>query len=933
MLAAVLILHMPACGQIAYAAHAEYQRVKSISGSSEEPTALQLPRSSAGTVLPLEVAANGRTPSFWQTTPSGTGGTQDSYRVKGVCLAPYSAELMYTESPSCKQLWASHIHRELATTIIRNESDLLQAQLGAEISAQKWEQNALDLGNSVVAILGSPTAAMVKKNYLMESGKHIASALLIDGTKPSVAAKAVDTVANIVMTRLEYMATGPIGVTGAIQPGLDLAKAILATYGQFQLDRIIEEFNNLHVTREYLWLYYHFGMDDGAVARKYGLAEGASVERIIRAIGEKEVGKNTLFDRKFHVEHVVSEIKGYKDLIGLFLRRCRENGCGLPDVDVVKGLVYKEMEGGCAGSDVMVGRREPVDEGLSNGVMAELRIAAKCVVSLGGCRAGTAGKRTMQVEVFIRRAPSGWEYQGVPRGEEDASSGGKYTMIEEWAQKLCSVKGGDGVGSGELGVDSEGGGTIAALMIDRSGSMEGEKVTKAKEGARAFVSAMEPSSRIAVTSFSATARTDAPLASQEEIQRDVGGTLDAIGPGTVTNVGEGLAQGYKELESGASASGRFGMLLSDGKNNRGEWQGTAERFAERGWPVFTIGYGEDADTETLHTIASMTEGIYWSAAKQDIVDAYWQITQQMRDGSVVLSTNDVLGPGEKLAHQVRVSRDAERLAVQSSWQGSRLRTTLRGPGGQRVGERQLRGEAGNYDAGDTFELLEVEHPAAGEWEVRIRWQEPPQRPEQVNVSVAEETDVMANVFGLEPEYRRGEPVDLDVQFLEATSGRRRPLHGVDAEVEVQKPGGPRINRMIQARSSNWRMYKHVMESATREVDVFDDGAHDDYRPGDGVYGGRFTETDENGIYIVTARLEGRKQDGRRVRRTVKASFQVGPIHNNRVTTSQVLGYRELVEERAGPLSEEKAKRQDPRKAIQRERGDPLSNIERLMQGQ
>ena len=89
---------------------------------------------------------------------------------------------------------------------------------------------------------------------------------------------------------------------------------------------------------------------------------------------------------------------------------------------------------------------------------------------------------------------------------------------------------------------------------------------------------------------------------------------------------------------------------------------------------------------------------------------------------------------------------------------------------------------------------------------------------------------------------------------------------------------------------------------------------------------------ENGAYLVFAIITGQKRTGRRIRRTLIASFQVGPIAQNPVTTAQVLEVRDLLEDRTDPSEVIEALQSDPLAAIKGSQSDPLDAINKLRQG-
>ena len=228
-------------------------------------------------------------------------------------------------------------------------------------------------------------------------------------------------------------------------------------------------------------------------------------------------------------------------------------------------------------------------------------------------------------------------------------------------------------------------------------------------------------------------------------------------------------------------------------------------------------------------------------------------------------------------------------------------------------------------------MFEVANPQAGEWKLDISWAEPPPAPEQVNIAVSEKSNVFANLLGFRSEYKIGEPVIINVQAAEVIGDMdKTPLKNSSVKIQVQKPG-PQMIQMVQAQSSNWTMYKEVMLDVTRSLTLSDDGAHSDYNAGDGIFGDSFTETDKNGAYLVTAIITGEKANGEKVEKKLQGSFQVGPISQNPVTTSQVLQYMNQAKPHINnqtPYSSEVM--EQPKKNIEQMQGDPLDNIDKIL---
>jgi hypothetical protein len=187
-------------------------------------------------------------------------------------------------------------------------------------------------------------------------------------------------------------------------------------------------------------------------------------------------------------------------------------------------------------------------------------------------------------------------------------------------------------------------------------------------------------------------------------------------------------------------------------------------------------------------------------------------------------------------------------------------------------------------------MLELKQPEPGQWTVEANWAIPPTAPEQVNITVSEKTDVFVRTHGLRPHYKIGEPVHFNVDAMEVVGSKKQPLLNASVQITLQKPEESLI-QLVRAQSSNWVMFKDIVVDTSRDIDMFDDGAHDDHEAGDGIFAGTFTETDKNGPFVYTVKVNGQHRDGREVERLITGSFQVGSILQNPVSASEVMTYQ------------------------------------------
>lgn len=479
----------------------------------------------------------------------------------------------------------------------------------------------------------------------------------------------------------------------------------------------------------------------------------------------------------------------------------------------------------------------------------------------------------------------------------------------------------------------------SALVLDRSSSMleaaraGGTKMDRAKEAARAYIKGLTSSDAASISTFSEVGATELPMQEVAAAVSALDRVLNGIQPVGRTNIGAGLEQAYVQLGKNLATQGRVALLLSDGVNNVGSWNMIVNEFHAKHWPIYTVGFGANADTKALQDIAMKTGGRFSPTEDQDIVSTYQQISNYVQKKLTLVRATDILPPGASLEYPFTANPKTDQLAVQTSWQGSRLRTTLVSPKGLTIVDEQSKHRGGRYEIGKTYATMELPNPEPGDWTIRVDWAVPPPIAEQVFISVSEKSKVTAGILAFKPQYQPQEAVAVTVDVAEVSGASRIPLVGAKVEVQIQKPG-QKLTEFVHARSSNWVVYKEIVNDLTRKLTLLDDGGHSDYLASDGVYGGLFQETEKPGSYLVTATIKGKGKNGQEIRSTLHATFQVGPIENNQITNSEAFRYSRLAEGDAMRAVKEKlgtgATRYQSSDTLDRLKGDAAQEIERLM---
>lgn len=164
-----------------------------------------------------------------------------------------------------------------------------------------------------------------------------------------------------------------------------------------------------------------------------------------------------------------------------------------------------------------------------------------------------------------------------------------------------------------------------ALVLDKSGSMNGAKVELAKEAARRVVDILKDRDFIAVVTFDSGFHWNVPMTRCIEKPRIV----DAIGriaAGGGTFMYPALEQAYQELRK-APAKLKHMIVLTDGQTNPADHDSLLRRMTSERITVSSVGIGEGADRALLERIAKLGNGRhYFTTDFQNIPQIFVQET-------------------------------------------------------------------------------------------------------------------------------------------------------------------------------------------------------------------------------------------------------------------------------------------------------------------
>lgn len=157
------------------------------------------------------------------------------------------------------------------------------------------------------------------------------------------------------------------------------------------------------------------------------------------------------------------------------------------------------------------------------------------------------------------------------------------------------------------------------LVIDRSGSMEGEKLAMARSAARAAVRLLSPRDQVGIVAFDDKTWVISELqaaANQGRLADQIAG----LQPGGGTSMYPAMEMAAEMLDS-AAARLKHVIMLTDGISNSGDFEGLAARMSASGTTVSVVAVGEEdaTDIRLLTSIARTGRGRFYHAEDPALV--------------------------------------------------------------------------------------------------------------------------------------------------------------------------------------------------------------------------------------------------------------------------------------------------------------------------
>ena len=170
-----------------------------------------------------------------------------------------------------------------------------------------------------------------------------------------------------------------------------------------------------------------------------------------------------------------------------------------------------------------------------------------------------------------------------------------------------------------------------ALVLDRSGSMQGEKLRYVQQAARHVLSMLDERDRVAVVAYDDTVDIISRSALLTSTRRDeLVRRIDALRPGGWTDLSSGWLVGCREVADHLSGEGiGRALLLTDGMANRGitdieELTHHARELRQRGVATSTFGVGLDFSEQLLEAMAEQGGGHFYYIERPDQIPGMFE---------------------------------------------------------------------------------------------------------------------------------------------------------------------------------------------------------------------------------------------------------------------------------------------------------------------
>lgn len=220
----------------------------------------------------------------------------------------------------------------------------------------------------------------------------------------------------------------------------------------------------------------------------------------------------------------------------------------------------------------------------------------ECMILSNVAATDLNSKQMMVTSTYVRDLGGGFIMLG---GEQSFGLGGYYKSVLEDILPVRS----------DFEKEKEKPSLAMVLVIDKSGSMDGDRIEMAKSAAISAVEVLGRSDQIAVLAFDGETYVQSEMQSANN-RGKITSDISRLDAGGGTNMYPAMEMAY-EMLLGTSAKLKHAILLTDGISTEGDFHGMAQLMASAKMTVSTVAIGEGADADLLGEIAKSGKGRHY----------------------------------------------------------------------------------------------------------------------------------------------------------------------------------------------------------------------------------------------------------------------------------------------------------------------------------
>lgn len=193
---------------------------------------------------------------------------------------------------------------------------------------------------------------------------------------------------------------------------------------------------------------------------------------------------------------------------------------------------------------------------------------------------------------------------------------------------------------------------FTVIVLDKSGSMKGDAIVAAREGAVEFINGMRGDDQAAYIVFD----TEVEVISEFTSARDaLIGHVRGTVTGTDTALLDAVFRGLELQEKAPTNAVKIVLALTDGRENRSKHtvDDVIDKARAANVSIYTIGLGSQIDASMLKQMASKTEANYYHAPEPSaLVEIYRRVSELLHSQLQATFTTPL--PMDDLWHTIRI---------------------------------------------------------------------------------------------------------------------------------------------------------------------------------------------------------------------------------------------------------------------------------------